>query len=126
MFAVAQRWPSMHTPVAGPDEWWFAVVGSFDDLCPDLRPQWWRLWSYQLVHAGWVHVVGNLSVQLLFGIPVNMVKSHLNNACVSHVSFDRCTCPCSQSMYDLFLHATPLPARLFQLLDWQTNTSYVS
>ena len=104
----------MHTPVAGPDEWWFMVVGSFDDLCPDLRPEWWRLWSYQLVHAGWMHVVGNLSVQLLFGIPVNVVNA------LALVPNPSIICFCTQRLYQLGCFSSLIGGRIpLVLIDLQ-------
>lgn len=82
MYAVAGAWPSALAPVAGPPHWWFAVVGAWggdgDDassLCADVRAQWWRLWAHQLAHAGWAPATVHLSVQLLFGVRVNLVHT---------------------------------------------------
>jgi membrane associated rhomboid family serine protease len=77
MYAVAETWPAAHSPVAGPRGWCFAVVGDLEaGRCEDLRPEWWRLGSYQLVHVGWAHAAANFTVQLLFGVPVNMVTAN--------------------------------------------------
>ncbi|XP_038614251.1 rhomboid-related protein 2 [Tachyglossus aculeatus] len=44
---------------------------------PDKREEAWRFVSYMLVHAGVEHIVGNLFMQLLLGIPLEMVhKGH--------------------------------------------------
>mmetsp|Transcript_26006 Transcript_26006/g.47424 ORF Transcript_26006/g.47424 Transcript_26006/m.47424 type:complete len:790 (-) Transcript_26006:314-2683(-) len=64
------------TPIGGPPLWWMRVVDEFPS-CEDLRPQWWRLWSYQLVHAGSSHIFNNMVMQLLFGLPINMVHGNI-------------------------------------------------
>ncbi|XP_075410310.1 rhomboid-related protein 2 [Tenrec ecaudatus] len=44
---------------------------------PDKREEAWRFISYMLVHAGVQHIVGNLIMQLILGIPLEMVhKGH--------------------------------------------------
>lgn len=63
-------------PVGGPAAWWMRVIGEFPG-CEDLRPQGWRLWSYQLVHAGSAHIANNMVLQLVFGLPLNMVHGNL-------------------------------------------------
>jgi rhomboid-related protein 1/2/3 len=63
-------------PVGGPAVWWMRVIETFPD-CSDLRPQGWRLWSYQLVHAGAGHIGSNMVMQNLFGLPINMVHGNL-------------------------------------------------
>ncbi|XP_031432841.1 rhomboid-related protein 2 isoform X2 [Clupea harengus] len=40
---------------------------------PDLREQAWRFISYMFVHAGVQHIMGNLVMQLLLGIPLELV-----------------------------------------------------
>jgi hypothetical protein len=55
------------------------VVGEFPG-CGDLRPEWWRLWSHQLVHAGYSHLVNNMVMQVVFGLPINMVHGNLRFA----------------------------------------------
>ncbi|XP_061469128.1 rhomboid-related protein 2-like [Rhineura floridana] len=43
----------------------------------DKRQEAWRFLSYMLVHAGIEHILGNLFLQLLLGIPLEMVhKGH--------------------------------------------------
>ncbi|XP_030074932.1 rhomboid-related protein 2 [Microcaecilia unicolor] len=44
---------------------------------PDKREEAWRFISYMLVHAGVQHILGNLFLQLLLGIPLELVhKGH--------------------------------------------------
>ncbi|XP_004467174.1 rhomboid-related protein 2 [Dasypus novemcinctus] len=44
---------------------------------PDKREEAWRFISYMLVHAGVQHILGNLVMQLILGIPLEMVhKGH--------------------------------------------------
>ncbi|XP_003415561.1 rhomboid-related protein 2 [Loxodonta africana] len=44
---------------------------------PDKREEAWRFISYMLVHAGVQHILGNLVMQLVLGIPLEMVhKGH--------------------------------------------------
>ncbi|KAA0703466.1 Rhomboid-related protein 2 [Triplophysa tibetana] len=40
---------------------------------PELREQAWRFISYMFVHAGVEHIMGNLLMQLLLGIPLELV-----------------------------------------------------
>ncbi|KAL2084753.1 hypothetical protein ACEWY4_020271 [Coilia grayii] len=40
---------------------------------PDIRQQAWRFISYMFVHAGVQHIMGNLLMQLLLGIPLELV-----------------------------------------------------
>ncbi|TNN02178.1 hypothetical protein fugu_009665 [Takifugu bimaculatus] len=40
---------------------------------PDKRQEAWRFISYMFVHAGVEHIVGNLLMQLLLGIPLELV-----------------------------------------------------
>ncbi|XP_063092187.1 rhomboid-related protein 2 isoform X2 [Cavia porcellus] len=44
---------------------------------PDKREEAWRFLSYMLVHAGVQHIVGNLFMQLVLGIPLEMVHKGL-------------------------------------------------
>eukprot|EP00062_Callorhinchus_milii_P025804 gi/632987191/ref/XP_007910656.1/ PREDICTED: rhomboid-related protein 2-like [Callorhinchus milii] len=44
---------------------------------PDKRMEVWRFISYMLVHAGVEHIMGNLVLQLVLGIPLELVhKGH--------------------------------------------------
>ncbi|KAM7383126.1 hypothetical protein PAMP_002808 [Pampus punctatissimus] len=40
---------------------------------PELRQEAWRFISYMFVHAGVEHIVGNLIMQLLLGIPLELI-----------------------------------------------------
>ncbi|XP_067863096.1 rhomboid-related protein 2 isoform X2 [Heptranchias perlo] len=40
---------------------------------PDKRKEAWRFVSYMLVHAGVQHIIGNLFMQLILGIPLELV-----------------------------------------------------
>ncbi|XP_067129225.1 rhomboid-related protein 2-like [Centruroides vittatus] len=44
---------------------------------PDKRSQFWRFIFYVVLHAGWIHLVFNLLVQILVGIPLEMVHGSL-------------------------------------------------
>ncbi|KAK3602371.1 hypothetical protein CHS0354_011204 [Potamilus streckersoni] len=44
---------------------------------PDRRYEAWRYLTYMLVHSGYVHLISNLVVQLLFGIPLEIVHKWL-------------------------------------------------
>jgi membrane associated rhomboid family serine protease len=65
-----------HTPVAGPAWMWMQIVGDFPG-CESLRAQIHRLLTYQFVHAGLQHVTFNVLIQVLFGLPLNMVHGSL-------------------------------------------------
>uniref|UniRef100_A0A4X2JZC5 Rhomboid-related protein 2 n=1 Tax=Vombatus ursinus TaxID=29139 RepID=A0A4X2JZC5_VOMUR len=44
---------------------------------PDKRKQAWRFISYMMVHVGFQHIFGNVLMQLLLGLPLEMVhKGH--------------------------------------------------
>lgn len=45
--------------------------------CPEKREEAWRFISYMLVHAGVQHIVGNLFMQIILGIPLEMVHKGL-------------------------------------------------
>ena len=40
----------------------------------------WRLLAYQFVHAGYAHLAANVSLQLLFGLPIELVHGPLRVA----------------------------------------------
>ncbi|XP_025194980.1 rhomboid-related protein 2-like isoform X1 [Melanaphis sacchari] len=44
---------------------------------PDKRQQLWRFMLYMFLHVGWVHLIFNLTVQLLVGLPLEMVHGSL-------------------------------------------------
>lgn len=40
---------------------------------PDRRYEIWRFVSYMLLHVGWFHLGFNLLIQLLLGLPLEMI-----------------------------------------------------
>lgn len=40
---------------------------------PDRKVEVWRFFLYMVLHAGWLHLLFNLLVQLLVGLPLEMV-----------------------------------------------------
>ncbi|KAH9365290.1 hypothetical protein HPB48_018308 [Haemaphysalis longicornis] len=44
---------------------------------PDKRLQVWRFVFYMVLHAGWIHLLFNLLVQMLVGLPLEMVHGSL-------------------------------------------------
>ncbi|XP_046660850.1 protein rhomboid isoform X1 [Homalodisca vitripennis] len=44
---------------------------------PDKRLELWRFFFYMVLHAGWLHLLFNLLVQLLVGLPLEMVHGSL-------------------------------------------------
>jgi|MDTB01.1.fsa_nt_gb membrane associated rhomboid family serine protease len=70
------------SPTAGKPYLWFKLVGDGYStyspngdfpICNDLKVQFWRFWSYQFVHSGTSHLGFNMFLQLLLGIPLEMV-----------------------------------------------------
>ncbi|KAH8302049.1 hypothetical protein KR044_002264 [Drosophila immigrans] len=49
---------------------------------PDKRLQIWRFVLYMVLHAGWFHLGFNVAVQLLFGLPLEMVHGSARIACI--------------------------------------------
>lgn len=62
----------MNTPVGGSVDWWLRIVSDFP-ACRDLSTELGRFVTYQFVHAGLSHLVFNIIMQLMFGLPLNMV-----------------------------------------------------
>ncbi|XP_065154444.1 rhomboid-related protein 2 [Paramisgurnus dabryanus] len=60
-----------------PQKQWITIgVGIWESPLtykPELREQAWRFLSYMFVHAGVEHILGNLLMQLLLGIPLELV-----------------------------------------------------
>lgn len=44
---------------------------------PDKREEIWRFFFYMVLHAGWLHLLFNLLVQVLVGLPLEMVHGSL-------------------------------------------------
>jgi rhomboid-related protein 1/2/3 len=49
---------------------------------PDKKHEVWRFFLYMLLHAGWFHLTFNLIVQILIGIPLEMVHGSGRIACI--------------------------------------------
>ncbi|XP_034107135.1 protein rhomboid isoform X1 [Drosophila sulfurigaster albostrigata] len=49
---------------------------------PDKRHEIWRFVLYMVLHAGWFHLGFNVAVQLLFGLPLEMVHGSTRIACI--------------------------------------------
>lgn len=49
---------------------------------PDRRYEVWRFLLYMLLHAGWVHLLINLSVQLVVGLPLELVHGSWRIGCI--------------------------------------------
>jgi rhomboid-related protein 1/2/3 len=49
------------------------IVNDFPH-CQSLQFQLWRYATYQFVHAGVAHIGFNLLLQIIFGLPLNMVR----------------------------------------------------
>ena len=60
---------------------WMRVVGSFPD-CQDLRPEVWRFFSYAFVHAGARHVCLNVVLQMIFGLPLEIIHGAKHTALI--------------------------------------------
>ncbi|KAJ8681521.1 hypothetical protein QAD02_017313 [Eretmocerus hayati] len=49
---------------------------------PDKRLELWRFALYMFLHAGWLHLLFNLGVQVVVGLPLEMVHGSLRIAAV--------------------------------------------
>lgn len=52
-------------------------IDSFFIYRPDKRLEVWRFFFYMVLHAGWLHLLFNLLVQVLVGLPLEMVHGSL-------------------------------------------------
>ncbi|XP_064478991.1 protein rhomboid-like isoform X3 [Ornithodoros turicata] len=52
-------------------------IDSFFIYRPDKRIEVWRFIFYMVLHAGWIHLLFNLLVQMLVGLPLEMVHGSL-------------------------------------------------
>uniref|UniRef100_A0A914EB71 rhomboid protease n=1 Tax=Acrobeloides nanus TaxID=290746 RepID=A0A914EB71_9BILA len=48
-------------------------VGSPYILAPHSKAEIWRYFTYMFIHAGYIHILSNAAVQLLLGIPLELV-----------------------------------------------------
>nr|XP_056703246.1 rhomboid-related protein 2 [Euleptes europaea] len=79
--SVAELTTFIYYAVSKPQEQWLTlgsgILNSPFTYRPDKRKEAWRFLSYMLVHAGIEHILGNLFLQLLLGIPLELVhKGH--------------------------------------------------
>lgn len=75
-FVIALKRSEIEDSMAGPEFLWMRVVGRFPG-CRDKRPQAWRYLSYALVHASYRHVLFNVILQIIFGVPLEVVHGTL-------------------------------------------------
>jgi rhomboid-related protein 1/2/3 len=66
----------LYSPVSGPEWTWMRIMSDFPN-CENLKTDYWRYASYQFVHNGLVHLGCNMFMQILFGLPLNMVHGSL-------------------------------------------------
>jgi membrane associated rhomboid family serine protease len=58
---------SEENPMLGPSAKWLAYTGGQVTGCMINQGQWWRLISTQFLHAGFVHLIGNLLTMIILG-----------------------------------------------------------
>mmetsp|Transcript_38735 Transcript_38735/g.50109 ORF Transcript_38735/g.50109 Transcript_38735/m.50109 type:complete len:910 (-) Transcript_38735:1923-4652(-) len=66
----------LYQPVSGPEWSWLRIISDYP-YCDSLQSDWWRYLTYQFVHSGLIHLCFNLIMQLLFGLPLNMVHGSI-------------------------------------------------
>ena len=59
--------PTAENPLFGPSAKWMVYTGAQVTGCMLSKGQWWRLLSSQFLHAGFLHLFGNLLTLLLLG-----------------------------------------------------------
>jgi len=67
---------AIHSSDDEPDGMYSMQVALFDQDCIDVRGQIWRLWLYQLVPSSYIHLFYNVVVQVVFGLPINLVHGN--------------------------------------------------
>jgi rhomboid-related protein 1/2/3 len=50
--------------------------------CPGHKKEFWRLVTYMLVHSSWIHLIFNLIVQLVVGIPLELAHGPFSTALI--------------------------------------------
>lgn len=55
------------------------------DSCEDLRAQVWRWWTYQFTHVGAVHVMMNAALNVVLGIPLELMHGSLRVALMFNI-----------------------------------------
>mmetsp|Transcript_13041 Transcript_13041/g.39418 ORF Transcript_13041/g.39418 Transcript_13041/m.39418 type:complete len:1132 (+) Transcript_13041:91-3486(+) len=66
---------SASQPTIGPQSLHYFLTSDFPQ-CDDARRQYWRLFTYQFAHIGYYHLAANVFVQIVFGLPVELVHGH--------------------------------------------------
>ncbi|KAG8451475.1 hypothetical protein GDO86_003615 [Hymenochirus boettgeri] len=79
--SIAELSVFIYYAVHVPQKQWITLGNDFWEnpliFQPDKRKEAWRFISYMLVHAGVQHIIGNLILQLILGIPLELVhKGH--------------------------------------------------
>lgn len=49
---------------------------------PDKRYEFWRFLFYMILHISWLHLGFNLCVQLIIGLPLEMIHGSIRIACI--------------------------------------------
>lgn len=77
LISLAELGVFIYYAVWKPQKQWITLgTGIWDSPLtyrPELRKEAWRFVSYMFVHAGVEHIMGNLLMQLLLGIPLELV-----------------------------------------------------
>lgn len=74
------------SPISPPLEGLYFSAISEWPYCRDTRSEWWRLLSHQVVHAGYMHVLSNLLMLLVFGCFYESHQGFIRTATVFEVS----------------------------------------
>ena len=84
----------MTTGLSQPESYWMRMISGFPE-CEDLRPEWWRLFSYQFVHAGYEHIAFNIFMQVghCFAFPLTIPSLTSNKKYRRAPSNCRAFCP---------------------------------
>jgi len=68
--------PLTSNPMLGPHYHVFDGIGAKNAARILEYHEWWRLFSPMMLHAGWLHLIGNLAVQLRTGAMLEAVWGH--------------------------------------------------
>jgi len=69
-------------PMLGPHYHIFDPMGAKNAARIRWNGEWWRLLTPMVLHAGWLHLLGNLSVQLRTGAMLEAVWGHTPWLCI--------------------------------------------
>jgi rhomboid-related protein 1/2/3 len=62
-----------------------ATVFQIHDECEDTRSQYWRMLLYQFTHVGSMHLLGNLVLQVVIGIPLEQFQGTIRMLIIYNV-----------------------------------------